>query len=235
MKLFKIVGGIFSVIGIGSLIGVVLSIISTNSFISKSEITNGRIIDIIARTSRDSDGNTTRSRYPVIQFENKDGSIVEFESSSATSGGITIGETVEVRYLPSNPKNARISSSFMDMWGLTVFLGLFGVVFAGLGVPFFWLGIRDSINEKKALSYSKEIKANIHEVAQNTSISMNGRSPYVIEAQWLDPDTNEIHIFKSKNFWYDPSEYIKEEIVVKMDPRNSKKYWMDVSFLPKKA
>ena len=235
MKLFKIVGGIFSIIGIGALIGVAVSIVSTNNFISNSLIANGRIVDIVTKTNRDSDGNATRSRYPVIQFQEKNGTTIEFESSSSTSGGISIGENVEVRYLPENPKKAKISSSFMDVWGLSVFLGIFGVVFTGLGIPFFWLGIRDSINEKNALRYSKEITARIKEVVQNTSISMNGRCPFVIEAQWLNPDTNEIHIFKSKNFWYDPSEYLKDDIIVKMDPRNMKKYWMDVSFLPKKA
>jgi len=235
VKLFKIAGGIFSVIGICALIGVVVSIISTNNFISDSEITNGRIIDIVTRTSRDSDGNTTRSRYPVVQFEDKNGVTIEFESSSSTSGGVSIGENIEVRYLPNNPKKAKISSSFMDVWGLSLFFGIFGVVFTGLGIPFFWLGIRDSINERNALRYSKEIKAKIKEVVQNTSISMNGRCPFVIEAQWLNPETNEVHVFKSKNFWYDPSEYLKEDITVKLDPRNTKKYWMDVSFLPKKA
>ena len=235
MKLFKIVGGIFSIIGIGSLIGVVVSITSTNSFINNSVITNGRIVDIVTRTSSDSDGNTTKNRYPVVQFQDNNGTTIEFKSSSSTSGGISIGENVEVRYLPDNPKKARISSSFMDLWGLSVFFGIFGVVLSGLGIPFFWLGIRDSINEKNALRYSKEVTAKIKEVVQNTSISMNGRCPYLIEAQWLNPDTNEIHIFKSKNFWYNPSEYLNDDIVVKIDPRNMKKYWMDVSFLPKKA
>ncbi|NLE01975.1 MAG: hypothetical protein GX640_19085 [Fibrobacter sp.] len=41
---------------------------------------------------------------------------------------------VEVRYIPGDSNNARVSSSFMDMWGLSVFLVIFGIVFSGVGM-----------------------------------------------------------------------------------------------------
>lgn len=235
MKLFKIIGGIFAMIGVAALVGMAFAIVGTNSFIKQSSVTSGEIIDIVTRTSKDSDGNTTRSHYPVVRFNDATGNAVEFESSTSTSSRTGIGEHVQVRYIPDNPSKARISSSFLDMWGVSLMLGIFGVVFAGLGVPFFWLGIREELSEKNAQSYTREISADVKEIFHNTSISMNGRSPYQIVAQWLDADSNEIHVFKSKNFWYDPSEFVKEKIPVKADPRNLKKYWMDVSALPKKV
>ncbi|MGM0462052.1 MAG: DUF3592 domain-containing protein [Fibrobacterota bacterium] len=235
MKQFKIMGVLFTLIGFASLIGALASITSTKSFIAQSKITTGEIVDIVTKTRRDSDGNRTHSRHSVIQFEDEEGASIEFESSFSTDRGIRIGEPVEVRYAPDNPQNARVSGSFMDMWGLAVFLSIFGVAFAGPGSLLFWFGIRDDIAEKKAMTYSKEVSAQIKDVFQNTAISMNGRSPFVIEAQWLNPDTHDIHVFTSKNLWYNPSEYLKDEVTVKMDPRNQKKYWMDISFLPKKA
>lgn len=235
MKVFKIVGAIFAVIGIAALVGLVLSIMHTSGFIAESVTADGQIVDIVARTSRDSDGNRTTSHYPVIRFQSQDGNTIEFKASSSVSRGTGVGEAVEVRYLPRKPSKAKMWNSFMDMWGLSVFLGIFGVVFTGLGVPFFWLGIRDDLNEKRAQTYSKEIQATINGVTQNTSVTVNGRSPFQIEAQWLNPDSNEMHVFKSKNLWYDPSQLLQETITVKADPHNLKKYWMDVSFLPKKA
>lgn len=235
MKLFKVVGGIFAIIGFAALAALAISIMNTNKFISSSVVTQGEVSDIVIRTSKDSDGNTTRSRFPVVRFQDQQGNSIEFESSTSTSSGTSIGQPVEVRYLPQNPQKARISSSFMDMWGLSVIFGIFGVAFAGLGIPFFWLGIKDDLNEKKALTYSKEIQATITGVSQNQSISVNGRHPFRIEAQWHNPDTNEMHIFFSKNFWYNPSGFLKDTILVKADPHNFKKYWMDVSALPKKA
>jgi Protein of unknown function (DUF3592) len=235
MKAFKIIGILCCCIGIAALIGFVFSIIHTNRFIAESVLTKGEVVDIVTHTSTDSHGRTTRSRYPVVKFLDKNGDTVEFESSASTSGGIKIGQPIDVRFIPNNPSRAKLANSFMDIWGLTVFCGIFGVVFAGLGFPFFWLGIRDDINEKKAQLYAKEIEVPIKGIVKNTSITMNGRSPFQIEAQWLNPETNQVHIFKSKNIWYDPSEYCKGTVIIKADPQNLKKYWMDISFLPKKA
>lgn len=234
MKLFKIFGAIFSVFGIAALIGAGFAVSSAKKFMRESIVANGEIVDIVTKTSRDSDGNATRSRYPVIRFQDETGKVVEFESSTSSSGGIRIGESVEVRYRPGNPKKAK-SNSFGDIYGLSIVFGILGLVFSGLGVPFFWLGIRDGINEKKSQTYKMEIIAKVTGVVRNTTIQMNGRSPFQIEAQWVNPDTNEVHIFKSKNLWYDPSGFLEEKITVKADPNNLKKYWMDVSFLPKKA
>jgi hypothetical protein len=235
MKLFKIIGIIFPVIGLAALIGLVASFITTKKFIASSVVTKGEIIDIVTNTSTDSDGHTSKSRFPVIRFQDEKGITVEFQSSTSTSNGISIGQPVTVRYLPSDPHKAKRADSFMDLWFLTIICLIFGVVFTGLGSLSLWLGIRDGLREKRAKNYSKIIEAKVKEVVYNTSISMNGRSPYQIEAQWLDPQTNTIHIFKSKNIWYDPSEFVKEKVTVKADPQNLKKYWMDVSFLPEKA
>jgi hypothetical protein len=236
LKVFKIVGAIFSLIGVAALIGAIISIFTTKEFIANSILTKGEIIEIVTKKSTDSDGHTSYSDYPVIRFKDQKNNSIEFQSSSSVSSNISVGQISDVRYLPEDPNNAKMANSFMDMWFLPVLLGIFGVVFTGLGIPFFWLGIKDQINEKKSLTYSKVIEVPIKSVSQNRSITVNGRSPFQIEAQWLNPDTNEIHIFKSKNFWYDPSDYLnKETILVKADPMNLKKYWMDVSSLPKKV
>ncbi|HPW66771.1 MAG TPA: DUF3592 domain-containing protein [Salinivirgaceae bacterium] len=235
MKTLKIIGGVFSIIGIVSLISAVVSTISTSNFISSSEMTDGVITDVVVRTSEDSDGNVTKSRYPVIQFRDKNGEIIEFESSVSTSSAVKIGKSVKVRYLPDDPEDAIMADTFTDVWWAPMFLGIFGAIFTTIGVLVFWSTIRDSIREKKAMRYTKIVEAKIINVSRNTSVTVNGQHPYVIKAQWLNPDTNELHIFKSKNFWYDPSEFLKSKIEIRMDALNKKKYWMDVSFLPKQV
>ncbi|MNH47046.1 hypothetical protein D3C79_1101060 [compost metagenome] len=70
----------------------------------------------------------------------------------------------------------------------------------------------------------------------NTRISVNGRHPYVIRSQWLNPRTSEVHLFESDNIWFDPSDYLKDEsISVFIDKKNPKKYHVDITFLPKIA
>jgi hypothetical protein len=207
----------------------------TNTFLKNSILAEGTIIDIAVSTSRDSDNHIRTSRFPIVRFLDQEGHTLEFQSSTSSTNSITIGRQVNVRYLPGQSGDAKMADSFSDIWGPTLFCVLAGVFGLILGGPFFWLGIRDELNEKRALSYSMEITVPIKSVFQNTSLTVNGRSPFRIEAHWLNPDTQKIHILKSKNLWFDPSEFLQDTITVKMDPRNPKKYWMDVSFIPQVA
>jgi len=70
----------------------------------------------------------------------------------------------------------------------------------------------------------------------NGSVSMNGRSPYRITAQWQDPATSRVYVFVSHDLWFNPSKYVTgKNIRVYIAPGNPKRYYMDVSFLPKLA
>jgi len=73
-------------------------------------------------------------------------------------------------------------------------------------------------------------------VELNESLRVNGRSPFQIITQSLDPASDTVRIFESENIWFDPSEYIESETIdVFIDPNDPEKYVMDISFLPKLA
>ena len=80
------------------------------------------------------------------------------------------------------------------------------------------------------------VNAEFQSVQLNTTLKVNGRNPYQILAQWQNPTTTEIHIFNSDNLWFDPTDYIKSDVIeVLVDMQNPKKYHVDTSFLPKIA
>lgn len=67
----------------------------------------------------------------------------------------------------------------------------------------------------------------------DTSWKQNGRSPYRIHAQWQDPASRQIYVFRSDAIWYDPSDYIPEgDITVYVERGNPSRYYVDTSFLP---
>jgi hypothetical protein len=73
-------------------------------------------------------------------------------------------------------------------------------------------------------------------VQQNSSYKRNGRSPFNVYAQWRNPATGEIHVFRSENLWFDPSPYLKGNAIrVLMERGNPRRYHLDLSFLPKMA
>ncbi|MCB1611107.1 MAG: hypothetical protein KDI60_04995, partial [Xanthomonadales bacterium] len=66
---------------------------------------------------------------------------------------------------------------------------------------------------------------------------VNGRSPWVIRAQWQHPVTSKVHMFQSENLWFDPSEFIgdREQIGIRIDADQPERHRVDISWLPKQA
>jgi TIR domain len=54
-----------------------------------------------------------------------------------------------------------------------------------------------------------------------------------IVSEWRDPETGKHYTFYSKTVSIDLSKFVNRTIPVNVDPRNFKRYWMDLSFLPK--
>jgi cytochrome bd-type quinol oxidase subunit 2 len=78
------------------------------------------------------------------------------------------------------------------------------------------------------------VQAKIISIDLNKSVSMNRKNPFNIICQWKDPVTSVSYIFKSKNIWFDPSQFIdhSKTINVFCDPDNMKNYVVDTTFLP---
>jgi hypothetical protein len=80
------------------------------------------------------------------------------------------------------------------------------------------------------------VQARFQSVEVNYSLSVNGRNPYVICCQWLNPETQEVHMFESDNLWFNPSDHIRaDSLTVFIEPGNPRKYHVDLSFLPRMA
>ena len=78
------------------------------------------------------------------------------------------------------------------------------------------------------------VKAVIQSVDYNESLEVNGKNPFIITAQWQDPETSDLHIFTSANIWFDPSDYINEDhVTAYVDKEDRSRYFIDLSFLPK--
>jgi hypothetical protein len=81
----------------------------------------------------------------------------------------------------------------------------------------------------------RPIMATVVDVSLNSQLRVNGRSPWRIHAQWLDPATNKVHVFDSEDMWFDPAPYLDPEIRVLVDPNGVSRYWVDVNTPPEMA
>lgn len=219
----------FTLLGIGMLIGAYLLYKNTEAFIEHSWVANGIVVELVQ--SRSSDSITYK---PIIEFETGSGERIEFVSTTSSNPpSYSTGESVEVIYQQDAPNKAKINS-FLYLW-------LGPLMLAGLGGVFFTTGFSLVLYTRtKHLKTAQlqvagvAVKANYQSVERNASLTVNGKHPFKITAQWINPATGELHIFESDNIWFDPTNYIKtEQLTVLIENGNPKKYSMDVDFLPK--
>ncbi|HEC12850.1 MAG TPA: DUF3592 domain-containing protein [Acidiferrobacteraceae bacterium] len=231
MNALSIIKYVFSAIGLGMLIGAYFLYQNTQSFLESAAVTNGSVVELVRSRSSDS---TTYA--PVVQFKTESGALVEFTSSTSSNPpGYSKGESVEVFYLPSNPQKAKINGLF-SLWGAALIVGILGGVFflvgGGIALTTFLKNRKNEYLRKQGTP----ISAKFLSVEINRNIRVNRRSPFRVLAQWQNPATSEIHVFKSNNLWFDPTDHIPDrDITVFIERNNPDKYLVDLSFLPKLA
>jgi hypothetical protein len=112
-------------------------------------------------------------------------------------------------------------------------LTLMGLAFAGVGGGLIAYG-RYSVQKEADLRQNGQlVEAEFQQVEVNTSLEVNGANPFRIVAQWHDTANDRLHVFRSANLWFDPTDHVQEWIPVYIDLKNPKRYHMDTSFLPK--
>lgn len=231
MKVIAIVKYVFTLVGIGMLVGAFLIYKSTSSFLAEATKAEGTVVDLVQ--SRSSDSTTYR---PVVHFINQNGQKIEFMSTTGSNPpSYSKGQKVEVLYRPTEPQNAKING-FFSLWGGSVIVGGLGGVFFLIGSGIILAGSLKSRKDEFLRKNGMPIETEYQSVEQNTALTVNGRHPFRVLTQWQNPSTSELHIFESNNLWFDPSSYIKSrKITVFIEKNNPKKYFVDLSFLPRLA
>jgi hypothetical protein len=233
-KTLTIIITVFSLIG-ATFFGIGLfSFIDTQNFIKTAASTEGVVFELKPVQSRKNRGFTYA---PVVKFQTPDGKNIQFQSSTSSNPpGFSVGQTVPVLYNRSNPQEAQVDS-FVQLWLLPTVFGGFGIIFMGVGATIFVIPLLSNKKGKWLQENGQKIQTKFSNVEWNTSLTVNGQSPYIIVSQWCDPAAYEVYTFRSQNIWFNPEEFIKSSgtdlIDVYVDSKNRKEYYMDISFLPK--
>ncbi len=214
---------IFPLIGVAMLVGALAFQMHRMGDQTNMLATSGAVVDIAGGC-------------PTIEFSTGNGEVVSFRGGVCSNPpSFAIGKPVAVLYEAANPSHAQLDS-FMENWFVSLLLGGMGAVFTLLGLVFV---LPPLLAKRRAAELSVSglpVFADLVGVRLNESLSVNGVNPWKIDAQWLNPATNKVHLFSSDNLWFDPSPYIREKQVrVLIDPNKPKRYSMDVSFLPELA
>ena len=132
----KIILGIFTGVAILMLLIAAIATGSNITRLSKEKSAPGRVVDVVVRREyvNEQDHIIQEYYFPVVDFSTEDGHrrSVQMETGSS-SPEYEKGNEVIVRYDPSHPLQARISSagSAALMWILPGITGILGLVFMG--------------------------------------------------------------------------------------------------------
>ncbi|HET8941257.1 MAG TPA: DUF3592 domain-containing protein [Rudaea sp.] len=230
MKAFWAVGIIFLVIGLGLLTGGFFLWRSKTNFIAHALHADGTVTDLDYQ--RGSKGSGTY--HPVVQFTAQDGKIIHFTSSTGSKpAAYSRGDRLRVFYDAANPEDASIDS-FASNWLGTLILGGMGLLFTLIGGGIVWW----RLNQRKVRAWLAQngmrVQAKFEGAIYDTSLQVNGRSPWRLTAQWQHPVTQKVYTMRSDPIWFEPGDYVKDrttlDATINMD--NPKQYYIDTSFLP---
>jgi Protein of unknown function (DUF3592) len=224
--------GIFGVVGMGLLTAGVFSFRSTRRFLTTAVSASGVVTENVWRESHSN--NRSGSFYPRVRFHTSDGREISFVTNVGSSPpSYQVNEPVTVLYDPQQPYHAYVRS-FAQQWLEPVLFGGLGIVFCSIaGVAVIWKS-RTVRNNAWLKRNGQRIQAEITRVELNRSLTVNGSNPYWIVCQWLDPASNQMHVFHSANIWFDPTEYIQRKTIdVLIDPNHPHRYLVETGFLPK--
>lgn len=223
---------LFAAVGLGMLLGAFVAHHRTAVFVSHASRAQGTVTALVPQRSGDSNSVSYR---PIVRFEHE-GREVQFSDSLASSPpAYYVGQTVGVLYLAHSPADARIDS-FSSLWFVPALLTGMGLIFFGIGGGLILVPALTQRVDERLVHEGRPLEADFQGVSVNSGIAINGRCPYRVNAQWVDPATSRTRVFQSHNVWFDPTAYVKDrKLKVFVDPNDPDKYYVDLSFLPKLA
>lgn len=108
-------------------------------------------------------------------------------------------------------------------------------VFCCIGIPFLLAGIAVAavsvgrrIAIKRVVDAGDYVLADVMDIRPNYSVRVNGRCPYELECHYRDPQTGELHVFRSRNLFFYPGELAGKQVRVYVDLDRMKRYYVDV-------
>jgi hypothetical protein len=221
-RLFAVLGAVLIVIAVWVQAG-------EQRFIRSAERTTGTVTDLV----RDSDSDGSTVYYPVIAFRTSAGADVTFRSNTGSNPpSYRVGESVEVLYDPADPQRARTSGYFALHIGSFV-LTVLGAVWGLIGGIWWWLQRRAAKLAEELRSTGRRITAKVLEIELRRNIRVGNRHPWRIVAEWQESPSSDPVVFRSANIWEDPTPHVGETVEVLVDRYDTKRYLVDLDFLPK--
>lgn len=213
----KVFIAIFLFFGIGSLIAFVITTYYNVDYLSTAQETQAKVIDL--DRGRDSKGHVIY--YPVFEYTSPNGELNTFYSEDS-SNSYQIGEQSTLLI----GKDGSIRETGFIFWIAPFITGILGLVFTGVGGGFLYTGYRQKKKKAYLLQFGRKMNAKVVGLEYNRSISVNGKNPGIVICEADLSGKKET--FRSHNLWKEFPVKEGDSVDIYIDPRDSKKYWVNV-------
>lgn len=201
-------------------------------FEAEASRTVGTVVELAVSSGSDGSGDTL---CPVVDYRVPSGEPIRFVSSTCTRPArYRVGQRVAVLYRADAPERPSLDG-WADRWLGAAICGGIGGVFLLIGTCLVAPPLRRRGIATRLRVSGRPVDAKVSDVSHDTSLSVGGESPWRIHAQWQDPATRKVHVFRSEPVWFDPSQFVGERVRVLVDPADPRRYWIDTGFLPARA
>ncbi len=142
-----------------------------------------------------------------------------------------VGDKIDLLFDSTDINSVEIKSPDSGNSNVGLGFNIVGSVFLVTGVSFLVISIIAGRRRKYLLENGKKVESDFQSVSSYW-IRKAGYN-YYVHSTWVDPSSNIIYKFKSGILKYNPEKYIGDrKIPVCFDPKNPKRYIVDISFLP---
>lgn len=230
MKTYKLVIGLFLVIGISVLALSIHEYRATRDFIKTAYVTEGIIIGYSRAFDRR--GHTIKS--PIIKFFPFNGDKIVFhpESYNVTENKYRIGDHVEIIYDPENPSHVKINT-FWEKWAKLITLLIFVAVFSFTSLVVIYFSVKKKVKRSSLENNGIIIDTTLERVRRCKYLDANGKHPYMIYSKckkpksWDKPKRKKVLHFIGEELDYDPKPYIKDKkVYVLIDKDRPENYYV---------
>lgn len=102
-----------------------------------TEVAQGQLVGFVSERSH-SGGKLTETSAPLVTYTTPDGETRQVKGLGGGLSGLSVGDSVEVRYRPDNPAQA-VVADFQNIWGVVWGMGIFGLFPTLFGL--FFIGV----------------------------------------------------------------------------------------------
>lgn len=178
-------------------------------------------------------GEKPATAYAFVQFQDGDRTVEVRSRIGSSPPAFSVGEKVTVMYQPGQADQAVIES-FWEQYFLPILLGGLGIVFGAVGGVLFLIPALGRRRRRLALTLGTPVQARVIEVRVHRSMSMNGKHPWVIVAEYRDDTQDRNLAFTSHALWINPEPYyaVGSAVTVYYLPEKPSTYAFDLDRLP---